>query len=270
MPVGKTIANPKARAALAESLRTEGAGPRKWHGVPVLEDGMEWKSISMSNDDAQFLETRKFSITDIARWFGIPPHMIGDVERSTSWGTGIEAQTIGFVTYGLLPWLTLFEQAFESALILEEDAYLRFNVTGLLRGDAAARFAVYDIAIRSGIYSPNDCREFEEQNPREGGDEYVDPKSPQQAAGGGQSANEPPPAEPPDENADANALALAKKVAGLEARLDGLEAPEPASDEAHAQALWRFREGASALGVSKEATRKLLANAKPKKGEQHA
>jgi len=256
LPAGKTIASREARKALAESLRTEGAGPGKWHGVPVLEDGMEWQNISMSNDDAEFLETRKFSVAEIARWFGVPPHMIGDVERSTSWGTGIEAQTIGFVAYGLLPWLTLFEQAFESALIVEPDAYLRINVKGLLRGDTAARFEVYDIAIRNGIYSPNDCREFEDDNPREGGDVYVTPTAPQQSAGGQ--------AEGPD------AGALEQRLAALEAQIASRGPQEPAPDEAHARALWRFREGAAALGVPKDAVRKLLANAKPKKGEQHA
>ena len=257
LPAGKTIANPEARKKLSDSIRTEGAGPGKWWGVPVFEDGMEWQNISMSNDDAQFLETRKFSIAEIARWFGVPPHMIGDVERSTSWGTGIEAQTIGFVAYGLLPWLSLFEQAFESALIVEPDAYLRINVKGLLRGDSAARFAVYDIAIRNGIYSPNDCRELEEENPREGGDVYVTPTAPQQSAGS-QAAGE-------------DTEALAQKLASLEARLAELAPQEPAPDEAHARALWRFRDGAAALGVSKDAVRKLLANAKPKKGDdQHA
>lgn len=252
LPAGKTIADPRARKALSDSIRKVGAGPGHWWGVPVFEDGMEWQSISMSNDDAQFLETRKFTITDIARWFGVPPHMIGDVERSTSWGSGIEQQSIGFITYGLMPWLALFEQAFEGALISAPDEYLRFDVAGLLRADVKTRFDVYDIAIRNGIYSPNDCRRLEDENPRAGGDSYVTPTAPQESPR--DQGPEPPPVEPePDD-----AAALASRVVAIAARLAG-PPPDPRTE-----ALEAVRAGAEVLGVPREAVRKLIASAKPK------
>jgi HK97 family phage portal protein len=268
LPAGKTIADPAARQRLSDSIRKQGAGPGQWWGVPVFEDGMKWANISMTADDAQFLETRHFTVADIARWFGLPPHMIGEIEKSTSWGTGIEAQTVGFVTYALMPWLTLFEQCFEAALITEPDAYLRFNVAGLLRADVKTRFDVYALAIQNGIYSPNDCRELEDDNPREGGDVYVTPTAPQQSPRGTGAAE--PAAEQDDEQAR---LALAGKIGALESRLIALETlPSPAEDT-HTRALRAVREGAAELGIPKDAVRKLLANAKPKAKEgedQHA
>lgn len=209
--------------------------------------------------------TRKFSITDIARWFGVPPHMIGDVERSTSWGTGIEAQSIGFITYGLMPWLALFEQCFEAALIAEEDYYLRFNVGGLLRADVKTRFEVYDVAIRNGIYSPNDCRELEDENPREGGDEYVTPTAPQQSPNTQpkSDAQDEPPDEPPDDEADPNAAALIAKVWTIEQKLAQVEEQIPKRTSALAQ----LRSSSAELGIPTEAVRKLVAQAK--KGDAH-
>jgi HK97 family phage portal protein len=289
LPLGKTIVSSKARDDIRQSIREQGAGPGRWHGMPIFEDGMEWKNISMTNDDAQFLETRKFSITDIARWFGVPPHMIGDVERSTSWGTGIEQQSIGFVTYGLMPWLALFEQCFEAALIAEEDYYLRFNVAGLLRADVKTRFEVHDIAIRNGIHSPNDCREIEDENPREGGDVYVTPTAPQQSprtepkAGGEDDAEGAPDDEPPedgDPNAmakeplnidtvfdtpefDPNAAALIAKVWALEQKLAQVEEQIPKRTSALAQ----LRTSSAELGIPTEAVRKLVAQAR--KGDAH-
>jgi HK97 family phage portal protein len=261
LPQGKTIANEETRKKLSNSIRMTGAGPGKWHGVPVLDDGMEWQNISMSNDDAQFLETRRFTVTDVARWFGVPPHMIGDLEKSTSWGTGIEEQTMGFLTYALLPWLVLFEQGFESAFLTEPDLYVKINPAGLLRANAQVRFGVYEIGIRNGIYSPNDCREFEELNPREGGDEYVTPTAPQQAAGsrpGPPSLTEGADGEK-DEDDDKARAELMARVEAIEQRLAEPE-PEPTRDDA----LRAMRASAEMLGVSKEALRKVLANARPK------
>lgn len=251
LPAGKTIANPKARRALSDSIRSMGAGPYNsdtgegWWGVPIFEDGMEWQSISMSNDDAQFLETRRFTISDIARWFGVPPHLIGDVERTTSWGTGIEQQQIAFVTYGLMPWLTLFEQSFEETLITEPDLYLRFNVAGLLRADTETRFRVYGMGIDRGILSPNECRSLEELNPRDGGDVYVTPTAPQQSPRTEQAAKPETPERKQEEPE---------------------EEPE-AREDLHARALRAVRQGAALLGVPGEAVRKMIAHAKPRERE---
>jgi len=163
----------EAATALSDSFKREHSD----YGLPVFEQGMEWQSMGMSNEDAQFLETRKFEVSDIARWFGVPPHMIGDVERSTSWGTGIENQTIQFVTDCLLPWVVLWEQAINETFISQRRMYVKFNINARLRADSKTRFDIYDIAIRNGIFSPNDCRALEDQNPRDGGDVYVDPST---------------------------------------------------------------------------------------------
>ena len=258
LPAGKTISNPKARRELADSIRQSGAGPAEWHGVPIFEDGMEWQSISMSNDDAQFLETRRFSLSEVARWFGIPPHMMADTDRSTSWGTGIEQQTIAFVQYGLLPWLTLFEQSLAATFITEPDVYVRFNVEGLLRGDSAARAAFYRTLIECGVFSPNECRELEERNPRPGGDEYRDAQQTVQVKGDpdprtplGHSPVEPDeddaPDDPPADQAGAVTLA----------------AMEPAllEQDERKRALAGLRSSATTLGISEQQVRKLLANA---------
>jgi hypothetical protein len=228
---------------------------------------MEWQNISMSNDDAQFLETRRFTVTDVARWFGVPPHMIGDLEKSTSWGTGIEEQTMGFLTYALLPWLVLFEQAFQSAFLTEPDLYVKINPAGLLRANAQVRFGVYEIGIRNGIYSPNDCREMEEMNPRDGGDEYVTPTAPQQAAN-----SRPEPPMPPggtddgddEDDEDDDAEARAALMARVEAIEQRLAEPEPSSEPTRSDALKAIRASADLLGVPAEALRKVLAHARPK------
>jgi HK97 family phage portal protein len=117
----------------------------KWYGGQrnagkpmVLTGGTTWKSMSITPVDAQFLETRKFQVTDIARWFRVPPHMIGDIEKTSSWGTGIEQQSLGFVRYTLIPWIARLEAA-DSAL-LQQPRFVRYNVNALIRADLKTRF----------------------------------------------------------------------------------------------------------------------------------
>lgn len=141
----------------------------------ILEEGMDTKPLSMTAEDAQWIESRKFSRTDIAMFFGVPPHMIGDTEKSTSWGTGIEQQSIGFVTYTLEDHLTTWEETINRDLITEPDIYARFNRKALIRGDIKTRQAFYVSMMQWGVYSPNEIRALEDENPREGGDIYYDP-----------------------------------------------------------------------------------------------
>jgi HK97 family phage portal protein len=126
--------------------------------------------VSVPPADAQFLETRKFQTEEIARLFGVPPHMIGAVDKTTSWGTGIEQQTIGFVTYTLRPWITRFEQAITDTLLAPANHYAQWEVKGLLRGDTAQRSAWYQIARNIGVLSPNEIRLLEDEQPYDGGD----------------------------------------------------------------------------------------------------
>lgn len=143
----------------------------------ILEEGMTYSTIAMTAEDAQWIESRKFSRTDIAMFFGVPPHMIGDTEKSTSWGTGIEQQSIGFVAYTLEDHLTMWEEAINRDLVPEAEAtmYARFNRAALVKGDIKARWEAHVKALQWGVSSPNEVRALEDQNPREGGDIYYDP-----------------------------------------------------------------------------------------------
>jgi HK97 family phage portal protein len=144
--------------------------------VAVLEEGMEMQQLSVSAQDAQFLETRKFQRSEIAGWFHVPPHMIGDTEKSTSWGTGIEQQQIGFLTFTIRPWLVAFEQRFNLDFVTKpERFFVEFNVDGLLRGDIGSRYTAYQKGVQGGWLSPNDVRALENMNPVDGGDIYLAP-----------------------------------------------------------------------------------------------
>ena len=144
--------------------------------VAVLERGLEWQAVGIAPEDAQFLETRKFQVTEIARIFRIPPHMIGDLERATF--SNIEQQSLEFVIHTLRPWLVRWEQAISARLLTEEERrelYAEHLVDGLLRGDIQSRYEAYTRAIQWGILSPNEVRELENRNPRRGGDAYLMP-----------------------------------------------------------------------------------------------
>lgn len=152
-------------------------GTRNAHKVAVLEEGMSYKQIGIPPEEAQFLETRKFQINEIARLFRIPPHMVGDLEKSSF--SNIEQQSLEFVKYTLDPWVVRFEQALKKSLLLTEEKkthFIKFNVDGLLRGDYQSRMNGYAIGRQNGWLSTNDIRELEELNPippEEGGDLYL-------------------------------------------------------------------------------------------------
>lgn len=145
--------------------------------VAILEEGLEWKSIGIPNKDAEFLETRRFGVTEIARWLRIPPHKLADLERATF--SNIESQQLDYVTSALMAWLVGWEQAIKQTLLTETErraGYFAEHLTAaLLRGDTKARFESYGIARQWGWMSANDIREIENQNPVEGGDEYLVP-----------------------------------------------------------------------------------------------
>lgn len=154
----------KARQQLKDAIRGEHGGVKNANKVMVLEGGMTWTQIGLAPEDSQFLETRQFQVTDIARWFGIPPHMLGEMGRAT-WNN-VEQLAIEFVTYTLRPYLIRIEQEINRKLLKgEPDLYVKFSVDALLRGDSAARFARYEIGHRIGIFSPNDILELEDRNP---------------------------------------------------------------------------------------------------------
>jgi HK97 family phage portal protein len=222
--------------------------------VPVLWEGMKFVPVSMSLKDAEFLDSRKFSVADIARWFGVPPHMVGDVERSTSWGTGIEQQGLHFLIYSLQPWITLLEQAIRFSLVVQSETfYAKFNASAILRMDSKTQADVFSIMIDKGILNPNECRELLERNPREGGDEYVDVTTPDPTTPPGTAVVSPDP-EPADDPEEAPAAAAAPAalvpvlldaapiVAKLEADLAAARASSEASHLEQAEIASRAEE----------------------------
>lgn len=178
---------------LRESLDDYRAGGERDGRALILEEGMDVSPLSMTAEDAQWIESRKFSRSDIAMFFGVPPHMIGDTEKATSWGSGIEQQSIGFVTYTLEDHLTMWEETIGRDLLANEpDLYARFSRQALVKGDINTRWESYVKALQWGVASPNEIRALEDWNPREGGDIFYDP--PNTAGGGdvnGELANEP-------------------------------------------------------------------------------
>lgn len=152
-------------------------GSSNAHKVAVLEEGMKYSPISISPTEAQFLETRKFQIDEIARIFRVPPHMVGDLEKSSF--SNIEQQSLEFVKYTLDPWITRWEQNMARALLSPSEKgnyFIKFNVDGLLRGDYQSRMDGYAIARQNGWMSANDIRELENLDrisPEEGGDLYL-------------------------------------------------------------------------------------------------
>ncbi len=165
--------NEDAVARLKQNWEAHHSSPGKAHRPGVLTDGAKWKQMTIAPEHAQFLETRRFQVSEIARLFRVPPHMIADVEKSTSWGTGIEQQGIGFVTYTLGAPIERIEQRL--GWLLPKGAFVKFNVNGLLRGDLKARYDAYAVARQWGWMSVNDIRRLEDQPPVKAGDQYLSP-----------------------------------------------------------------------------------------------
>jgi HK97 family phage portal protein len=160
-----------------ESWNSVYQGTGNAHKIAVLEEGMKYTPIGISPEQAQFLETRKFQINEIARIFRVPPHMVGDLEKSSF--SNIEQQSLEFVKYTLEPWLVRWEQAMVRSLLSREakkEYFIKFNVDGLLRGDYQSRMSGYAVARQNGWMSANDIREMEnlDQIPEEeGGNLYL-------------------------------------------------------------------------------------------------
>lgn len=140
------------------------AGIGKAHEVAVLDGGAKFQPIGIPPGDAQFIESRRFQISEVARWFGIPPHMLFEVEKSTSWGTGIEQQSIGFVVYTLRPWLKRVEQRVTKEAT-PYGTYAKYSIEGLLRGDAKARAEFYRTMREIGVLNVDEIRELEDRPP---------------------------------------------------------------------------------------------------------
>ena len=169
-----TIKDPKK---VREAWQSQFGGSSNAGRVAVLEEGMKYTPISISPEQAQFLETRKFQINEIARIFRIPPHMVGDLEKSSF--SNIEQQSLEFVKYTLDPWVIRWEQSLMRSLLSHEEKkeyFIKFNLEGLLRGDYESRMNGYSIGRQNGWMSANDIRELENLDrisPEDGGDLYL-------------------------------------------------------------------------------------------------
>lgn len=208
-------------------------GASNAHKVAVLEEGMQYKAISLPPEDSQFLSTRQFGVNAICRIFRVPPHMVQDLEHATF--SNIEHQSIDFVVHTLTPWLVRFEQTIITKLLIEnerDEYFPKFNVDGLLRGDYKSRMEGYQIGINSGFMSPNDIRRLEQMDEipdEKGGNNYMVNGTMTKLENVGaaymkndQTQNEPPETseqpEPPEETEEKNKEAGKQEKTGKRGR----------------------------------------------------
>jgi HK97 family phage portal protein len=168
--------------------------------VPIIEGGWGLEQITMKPEDAELLATRAYSVEQICRWFGVAPAMVGHMDKTTAWGTGLEQMNLWFLTYGLRPWLRAIEQEITRSVLTPPQRivyYAEFNVDGLLRTDAEKRAAMMRSYVDGGINTPNEMRALNNDPPLPGGDQLT------MAAGrmpletlGQQPAQIPPPTDP--------------------------------------------------------------------------
>ena len=171
------IKDPAGIERITSEWASKYAGADNSGKVALLQEGMEFKPLSMTNQDAQLIAARQYGVRDVARIYGIPAHMLGDLDRATH--SNIEQQSLEFVIYTLMAWLKRHEEAMERDFLSEEERLagmtIRFDITGLLRGDISSRYAAYAQARQWGWMSINDIRRMENLPPVQGGDSYLQP-----------------------------------------------------------------------------------------------
>lgn len=198
----------KGRTNVRDSFQEQG-GPDDAFKVKVLEEGMKFLATTINPDDAQFLGSREFQVAEIARMFRVPLVLLQAMEKSTSWGSGIEQMMIGFVVWTIQPWVERWEQELERKLLTEAERaagfYIKFNLNALLRGDMKARGQFYKDLYGIGSLNPNEVRELEDRNPYDGGDEFrvplnmAEPGEEPEDAEEDETEDEPPPALAPEQ-----------------------------------------------------------------------
>jgi len=193
-----------------ETLNEKYAGAMNAGRPLILNHGMKWQPISMNPEDAQMLESRAYGVEEICRFFGVPPFMIGHTQKSTSWGTGLEQQTLGFQKFTLRRRLKRIEMALEKQLLTavekQSGLTIEFNIDGLLRGDSKSRADSYQSGIQNGYYTINEVRAWENLPPVDGGDIARVQMQNQPVDGSGSATTEtPPPASEEDSTDEASA-----------------------------------------------------------------
>lgn len=176
LPAGKALTEDQ-KDGLRAQLDEYRAGGARDGKVIVLEDGLEFQQMALSAEDAQWLESRDFTRTDICMFYGVMPHLIGITSGNTTLGSSIETQGQGFLTYTLEDSLVAWEEAVGAECLnwAENDLYARFNRNAIVRADLQTRWEAYVKGMQWGVYSPNKVLEMEDENPRDGGDVYYDP-----------------------------------------------------------------------------------------------
>lgn len=175
LSTGETL-TPEAFERLKEEFQGEHMGTANAYKPMILEQGLDWKPISLSAQDTQFIESKKLTEAQLCGLFRVPPHLVASMEKMTL--NNIEHMGMSFVNYSLVPIMTRIEHRIQVGLLNEKDRfthYAKFNAGALMRGDLKGRYESYGKGIQWGILSPNDCRELEDENPREGGDIYLTP-----------------------------------------------------------------------------------------------
>jgi len=185
---------PTEAEALKRRWKAKVSGPHRAGDVAVLDRGAKFEKVALPPGDAQLLESQKFSVTEIARMIGTPPHLVMDVERSTSWGTGIEQQALGWVKFTLATWITASEQRYTRELLPggwnQAAWYAESILEGLLRGDSKARAEFYRVLVAIGALSPAEVRDKENLEPVDGLDFYTVPKNMQVVDTAGDDASQ--------------------------------------------------------------------------------
>lgn len=207
--------SPQAYERLKASFASESQGLSNAHRTKILEEGMDVAKIGIPPNEAQFLETRKFQVTEIARIYRVPPHMLADLDRATF--SNIEHQSQSFVSMTLMPWFVRHEQAIYRDLLLpgERSTYFpKYIAAGLLRGDTATRYGAYTTAISTGFMTRNEARELEDLNPLDGLDEPLLPLNMMEANA------EPPQPEPATEPASGEPVARWSDQSSIETRAE--------------------------------------------------
>jgi HK97 family phage portal protein len=216
----------EAQKRLQAGIEKKYAGVKNHWGILILEEDMKIEKLGLTAEDSQYIESRKFQLGEIARWFRVPPHMLADLDRATF--NNIEHLSLEFVRYTLLPWIIRWRQAIKRDLLFYDQHFADFKVDMLLLADHKSRYEGYQIGIQNGILSPNEARAFENLNPRPGGDSFWIPMNMTTVGGGGQPNIVPKPSN--GERAESIAFATARGLVQKEIDTIIAKSPDYAND----------------------------------------
>jgi len=165
---------PEQRSQIENGITKEYAGAMNAGKPFINEGGAKIEQLTFTPEDAQMLESRGFSVEEVCRWFGVPPHMVGHMSKATSWGSGLEEQVLGFLKFSLRRRVKRIEQRLEKELLTAADIAagisISFNLEGLLRGDSKTRSEFYTRMLQAGVFTINEVRRLESLPPVDGGD----------------------------------------------------------------------------------------------------